>query len=390
MSEGNHSAVETLSKGRGSKLPMIIGGIAVAALIAGVAFQFLKGEPTVAEVESGRQEAEGTATIQGSRRPSDMKTLATVNNQQVTREMVAAECLNRYGAEVLESIIDRLIVQQACEQHGIEITADEIDAEILKIAKRFNLTPDNWYQMLQAERKITPDQYRRNIIWPMLALRKLATDKTEVTEEDLRQAYIRDYGEKVKARMIMFDNMRRAEEVWKKVTENPESFGEMARKYSVEQNSKALDGAIPPIKRYGSPAEAAIEEAAFKLKPNEVSGIIQIGPGQQYVVLLCEGRTQRMVEFDDVKQSLYEQILEEKVQLSVANVFTKLKESARVQNYVTNEVSGGVKRASATAGNEQVTPASASRQVPAEGQRPTNAQPKRARRAPQTEQPTEN
>jgi hypothetical protein len=48
MSEGNHSAVETTIKSRRSRLPLIFGGIAVSALIAGVLFQFLRSEPTVA------------------------------------------------------------------------------------------------------------------------------------------------------------------------------------------------------------------------------------------------------------------------------------------------------------------------------------------------------
>ena len=63
--------------------------------------------------------------------------------------------------------------------------------------------------MLQADRKITPDQYRRNVIWPMLALKKLASEKIEVTDDDMKRAFIRDYGEKVRARMIVLDNMPR-------------------------------------------------------------------------------------------------------------------------------------------------------------------------------------
>ena len=52
--------------------------------------------------------------------------MANVNGQTISRETVAYECLNRYGTDVLESIIDRMIVQQACEANGIQITADEI------------------------------------------------------------------------------------------------------------------------------------------------------------------------------------------------------------------------------------------------------------------------
>jgi foldase protein PrsA len=223
----------------------------------------------------------------------------------------------------------------------------------------------------------------------MLALRKLAGENVEVSDEDLQRAYIRDYGEKVQARMIMLDNKRRADEVWEKANANPESFGELARKFSIEANSRSLDGAIPPIKRYGSTEESALEEAAFKLKEKgEISGIIQIGVGQQYVILQYEGRTKRIVEFEEVKESLTEQIKEEKTQVAVANIFTKLKENAKVQNFVTNQVSGGgVKKASATTtgAQERVTPAAATRTRPATSQQQPQQRPRQAQRQPKDE-----
>jgi foldase protein PrsA len=260
--------------------------------------------------------------------------------------MVAHECMSRYATEVLDSMIDRMIVQQACEEQGIQVTPNEVEAEILRISKQFNLTPDTWFQMLQNDRKITPDQYRQNVIWPMLALKKLASEKIEVTDEDMKKAFIRDYGEKVRARMIMVENLRRAQEVQKLAAENPENFGALARKHSIEPNSKSLDGAIPPIRMYGG--NETLEKEAFKLKQGEVSGIIQLGTGQQYAILLCEGRTERLVEYDEVKANLHDQILEEKVQISVANIFKSLKERAVVQNFLTGTATGGIQKASAT------------------------------------------
>jgi foldase protein PrsA len=217
----------------------------------------------------------------------------------------------------------------------------------MRISKQFNLTPDTWFQMLQSDRKITPDQYRRNVIWPMLALRKLASEKIEVSDEDMKKAYIRDYGERVKARMIVFDNYRRAEEVLKLAVEDPESFPRLAQQHSIEPNTKSLKGAIPPIRKYGG--NETLEDEAFKLKQGEVSGIVQIGTGQQYAILLCEGRTERVkVDFDDVKAGLHEQLMDEKVQVSVANVFKGLKERAVVQNFLTGTASGGIQKVSAT------------------------------------------
>ena len=75
--------------------------------------------------------------------------------------------IERHGDEVLENLINRRIIQQACSAQGIEVSEAEVDAEILKIAKKFNLDPVAWLQMLQAERNVSPSHYRRDIIWPL-------------------------------------------------------------------------------------------------------------------------------------------------------------------------------------------------------------------------------
>ncbi|MEX2285920.1 MAG: peptidylprolyl isomerase [Planctomycetaceae bacterium] len=376
MSEGNHSAVRTIHRSGKLGLSLLFGGVAVALLAGGALFQFWRSEPTSAGVESDEAPPQQAGTARVQKRPGNPKDVARVNGQLISWDMVAQECMSRYATEVLDSMIDRMVVQQACEEQNIQISPAEVEAEIMRISKQFNLTPDTWFQMLQSDRKITPDQYRRNVIWPMLALRKLASEKIEVTDEDMKKAFIRDYGEKVRARMIVLDNQRRAEEVLKLATEQPEDFGRLAQKHSIEPNSKSLNGAIPPIRRYGG--NETLENEAFKLKEGEVSGLIQIGTGQQYAILLCEGRTERLVEFDEVKASLHEQIMEEKVQLSVANVFKGLKERAVVQNFLTGTATGGIQKASATEPESPSKPPARPRQAAQKKQEPARFPPESA------------
>ena len=57
----------------------------------------------------------------------------------------------QYGPKVLDSIINRMIIQQACEKQGISVKESEIKQEVNDIAARFNLPVDAWYQMLKAE-----------------------------------------------------------------------------------------------------------------------------------------------------------------------------------------------------------------------------------------------
>jgi foldase protein PrsA len=270
-------------------------------------------------------------------------TIKTGNKlDKITYEDLAKECVSRNGTEILDNLINRRIIQQACDQHGISVSNAEVKAEVNRIAKKFNLDEENWLKMLQTERNVTPPQYYNDIIWPMLALRKLAGEKVEISDKELQRAFVRNYGPRVKAKAIVFDNPRRAREVHAKAMANPEDFGRLAREYSIDPNSRSLDGVIPPIPRYAG--NDKLEEVVFKLKEGEISPVVQVG-ATQYMVVLCEGYTEQVVKkLDEVEDMLREQLTEEKVQQSVAKVFEGLKDDARVENILAGTVQGGEKR----------------------------------------------
>ncbi len=311
---------------RRKKLALLAGGtLAITGLAVGL-FQVLKQDP--ASAQTGNAAQQQAMTNMATRRP-----LARVGKQVIPWEVVAEECMLRHGDEILQNIINRTIIYQACQERGIQVTNEEVDQEISRIAQKFNLTPDNWYQMLQAERNLTPMQYRRDVIWPMLALKKIAGNKVDVTEADLQKAFESAYGERVMAKMIMFDNFRRAQDVWTKARKNPETFEKLAQEHSIEPNSKAMGGTIPPIRRHGGNKE--LEDKAFAMKPGEISPVVQVG-FSRYVIIKCEGRTEPHVKAmtPEIHKELYAALVEEKTQEAVAKVFKELKESARIDNYL--------------------------------------------------------
>ncbi|MBV11534.1 peptidylprolyl isomerase [Rubinisphaera sp.] len=342
MGEGNHSEMNTK---KSAPWATIIGGTVLAIAAGVIGFQVFRAEPAAAPTDqAGKVSLSNTSTSPA---------LARVNGQLIQYDAVARECFDRLGKSVLENLINRTIIHQEVERRGLTVTEAEIDAEVQKIAKRFNLPVDTWYQMLQTERDLTPVQYRRDVIWPMIALRKLAGDEVQVTDSDLHRAFQRDYGPRVRCRMIMMENVRRANEVWEKATRTPEDFDKLAREFSVEANSRALGGAIPPISRYSSADNQSLEDAAFRLQPGEISGLIQVG--NRYVILKCEGRTEQVVtDIKDVENDLRAQLQEEKTQERVAVVFDDLKKQTRVDNYLTNTSTGGSNTAQNTSYTNQI------------------------------------
>lgn len=334
----------------------VAAGTGAAVLGAAILFQCFRALPGTAAEEPGtrtsaKDGSSGKVALGNTGAPAatpknNFAAKVTLNGKVLTisDEEVAQECVKRLGKEVLDNMINRATIQLACQARGVEVTPAEVNKEIVRIAAEFKIPTEQYLQMLQAERNITPTQYQRDVIWPMLALRKLAGAEITATEEEIQIAFQREYGPRVKVRMILFDNLRRATAAWSKVKEDPENFEKYVQEFSIDQTSKALDGSVPPIPRHSGSKK--VEEAAFKLKPGEISAVVQLDDtASRYVILKCEGRTQPVVTSLDpeVQAELEDQIKRQKTQEQVAIVFDSLKKETRVDNYYTHESTGGTK-----------------------------------------------
>ena len=259
---------------------------------------------------------------------SQMKIVASVNGEDVTRNDLANECLRHYGEEVLESLVNKHLIRQECQRRNISVTHAEVSAEIKQMAERFSLPVAHWLKMLDQERGISPRQYANDIIWPMLALRKLAGAKLQVTQEELDRHFESQYGERVKARMIVCDGRKTAEEIRAAAVADPDQFGTLAKR-SVDAPSASLNGLIQPIRKHTGPRE--IEQVAFHMQDGEISPVIPVGG--QYVILKREGLQPAVrVAFEQVKMGMIEAIRDGKMRRVAAEIFRQLQEQAEVVN----------------------------------------------------------
>ena len=108
--------------------------------------------------------------------------VAVANAEPITRKTLADESVKRYGQGVLDNMVNRQLIMQECVNRGVEVTNQEVSDEIRRLAAKFGLSLESYLQLLQEERDITPGQYSREIVWPMLALRRLVSDKVKVSD----------------------------------------------------------------------------------------------------------------------------------------------------------------------------------------------------------------
>jgi len=283
------------------------------------------GQTTPRATQSGPQAAPAAPSNGGA---SQLKIVASVNGEDITRNDLANECLKHYGEEVLASLVNKHLILQECQRRNISVTQAEVNAEIKQMAERFSLPVEHWLKMLEQERGVSPRQYANDIIWPMLALRKLAGPKLQVTREELARHFESQYGERVRARMIVCDDRNTAEEIRAAAVADPEQFGALAKR-SVDAPSASLNGLIQPIRKHVGPPE--IEQAAFQMRDGEISPVIPVSG--QYVILKREGLQPAVkVAFEQVKMGMIEAIRDAKMRSVAAEIFRQLQDQAKVVN----------------------------------------------------------
>jgi parvulin-like peptidyl-prolyl isomerase len=253
--------------------------------------------------------------------------VAIVNGEEIGRNELAKFCLWHYGKPVLESMVNKKLIIDRCHELQLDVTQDEINYEIDRVARKFSLPVEQWLKMLNDERKISPQQYASDIIWPTLALRKLASKQMEVTPEELERAKETQYGPAIKARLIACNKIEDAREAHAKAVANPADFGDLAKEYSDDVNSASTKGLIQPIRRHvGDPM---IEQAAFSLEKGQVSEII--AAGNQFIILLCEDILPARALPKNYEEPLVEMIRESKLRDSAGEIFKQLQDQAQVK-----------------------------------------------------------
>jgi parvulin-like peptidyl-prolyl isomerase len=322
-------------------------GIAVIVLGSCITIRCLKSAPLAGaqsvdtrQRRSARPPKKAKAVPRGNRStamrsaatapPADV--VAMVNGQPIKHDYLARECIRRFGEDVLESEVNKRLILAACAERGITVTRQEVEAEVSRMARKFDVPKGQWLAMLEDERGITPTQYRRDIVWPTLALKRIAAKSLQVTDEELERAFESEYGPTVQVRMIATKSKAKAQKLAAAAKKQPTRFGELAKKHSEDVNSAAARGLIPPIRRYVGDPE--VESAAFALQDGEVSSVIPVSG--QYILLRCDrhipAREIPPKQREVIAEALKDRIAESKLRSEGKEIFAKLQERAKVVN----------------------------------------------------------
>jgi RNA polymerase sigma factor (sigma-70 family) len=256
-------------------------------------------------------------------------------NEAVTREQLGEYLIVRFGAAQLPLLINKIIIEKACREKGIEVTAAEIEAALASDLKGLGGIPQaDFVNNVLKQYKKNLYEWKEDVIRPKLLLGKLIQDRVKVTDEEIQAAYDAHYGEKVACRIIFWP---KGEEIVARgqYASIRDSADEFQRKATMQSNPQLAShaGEIPPIS-HGTVGNDAVETAAFRLQPGEMSPLVETPDG--CVVIRCDKRISpdASVSLESVRPKLFQEVFDRKVQLEIPKAFAELQKQANVKTFL--------------------------------------------------------
>ncbi len=261
-----------------------------------------------------------------------MQILAVVNGQQITRENISTSCLSRFGETVLESIINKQLVFNECRKQQIMISEKDVNDEIIRKAASFGMTAEKFITLICTQRKLTEERYKNDIVWQELALRRLAQNEIKVAPGELQEQMEFEYGAKVQIREIVTDSREKADQLLQMVSQSPERFGQVAKEHSLNPNSAAVKGLLPPLARHTASPE--MEQLVFAMQPGQISNVVEVAG--QFLIIKCERIFPAMeinpADLPAIHERLLDAMSESKLTQAATDLFQRMQQTVKIVN----------------------------------------------------------
>lgn len=251
-------------------------------------------------------------------------------SQPVTRQELGEYLIHRYGADKLPLLLNRRIVDEACRERNIQVSAAEVEAAFAEHLKGLAVDKETFVKTVLSKYKKNLFEWKEDNVRPQVQMSRLVQSRLAVSEEDLRRAFESGHGEKVDCRIILWQHARekQALELFAKLRDSEAAFAEAAKQQETSWLA-AAGGKIKPIGRWS--ANEAMEKEAFKLLPGQVSTLIRAPEG--IMLIKCDKRlpADTSVNFEAVRPKLEAEIRSHKLTTEIGAAFQAMKEKARPQ-----------------------------------------------------------
>ncbi len=249
--------------------------------------------------------------------------------------------------DVLESLIDRELLYQESQKKGIQVKSEAVSDQLQKIQQRYPSKEE--FNKLLSNMGLTESDVQMQIARGMAIqelIDKEVTEKIKVSDEETRSFYDKNpqlfqQPEQVKASHILIkveanapddqktEARKKIEAVQQKVQKG-EDFAALAKTYS-EGPSGPRGGDLGYFKR--GQMVKPFEEAAFSLKTNETSEIVETRFGY-HLIKVNDKKPAKKMTYAEVKDRLNDHLKKQKTDSETSAYIETLREDAKIEKFL--------------------------------------------------------
>lgn len=239
--------------------------------------------------------------------------VATVAGEDITRQQWLTAMEQRYGKEVLQTLVSERVMLEAAKANDITVSDEEIETELALM----RTVQDGTDTTIQSLSKDELKEYIRT----QLILEKVLTHDVIVNDEDIQNYYdenkaMYDVPTAYRTSIIVSETKEAAQAVVKELKDGSE-FGALARERSLDRLSASLDGDLGYVTGNVEEQDPAIIKAAKKVEENEVSDVFELQDGTFAVIQVNEIQEGHTFKLADVKENIQRTLALEQLPMSV-------------------------------------------------------------------------
>lgn len=222
------------------------------------------------------------------------------------------DVMNKIGDEQIASTSFSIALNKIlADKYKDKVDTKDIDDEIKKEQKQYG-GKDQFESMLK-QQGMSLDDYKEQK--KLAAYQKqLLADKVKVSDKELKENTKKASHILIKVKSSSSDKeglsdkkaKEKAEKIQKEVEKNPDKFGEIAKKESMDSSSAKKDDSLGYVVK--GQMVSKFEKALFKLKEGQVSDVVKTDYGYHVI------KADKENDFDKQKSKLKAKLIEQKVQ----------------------------------------------------------------------------
>jgi parvulin-like peptidyl-prolyl isomerase len=242
-----------------------------------------------------------------------------------------------FKKQILDSLIDLELVIQQAKKENIPISEKKVEEKLAEMQKGAGFTSQAQLEEALKQQGISLEEFKKRIkerlLW--MAMFEKITKDVKISEKQAQDYYnknkkLYEEPEKIRVKQILVADQKEAESVLKELKKGA-SFESLAKKYSLDTQSKDKGGELPPLTK--SQVVPEFGKVAFALKPGEVSDVVKTSYGF-HIIKLIEKIPAQKKTFSQVKERVVQELEDKEKRQKFQKWIEGLRKKADIKIYI--------------------------------------------------------